>query len=90
MPEKLDHSIEVMKVEDHLYCLMPSCLVGVGLLPKGELSAGAIADYYDSEDNPGLDLKEVTNRLRAYGSKRSDVSKSMVAAGAEPLKFSLQ
>lgn len=90
LPEKLEHVIEVMKVEDHLYCLMPSCLVGVGRLPEGELNEKSITSFYDNDESEGLNLKEVTNRLREYGSKRSDVSKSMVKAGAEALKFTMQ
>ncbi len=77
-----------MKKEDHLFCLMPSCLVGSGLLPKDTtLNSETINNYLDSDDMQSLDLREVTNRLRAFGSKRKDVNEAMVSAGAAPIVF---
>ena len=84
----LKHIVRIMKKEDHLFCLMPSCLVGSGLLPKDTtLNSETINNYLDSDDMQSLDLREVTNRLRAFGSKRKDVNEAMVSAGAAPIVF---
>lgn len=67
---------------------MPSCLVGSGLLPcKDNLTCLKINNYLDSNEAKSLDLRDVTNRLRAYGSLRKDVNKAMVQAGATALNF---
>ena len=92
----LKHIVHVMKKEEHLFCLMPSCLVGSGLMPKNhDLTADEINAFYDSEEIQSLDLREVTNRLRAYGSKRKNldgnkVSEAVVRSGAAPLNFELK
>mgnify|MGYP007036985130 CR=1 FL=1 len=84
----LTHTVRVMKKDDHLFCLMPSCLVGSGLLPsKDNLTSLKINSYLDSEDALSLDLRDVTNRLRAYGSLRKDVNEALVQAGARTLDF---
>ena len=77
-----------MKKEDHLYCLMPSCLVGSLVVPKEpNLTAQTINQYADSDEIISLDLRAVTNRLRAYGSLRKDLNQAMINAGAEPIVF---
>ena len=84
----LTHTVRVMKKDEHLFCLMPSCLVGSGLLPcKDNLTSLKINNYLDSDESKSLDLRDVTNRLRAYGSLRKDVNKAMVLAGATALNF---
>lgn len=84
----LTHTVRVMKKDEHLFCLMPSCLVGSGLLPcKDNLTSLKINNYLDSDESKSLDLRDVTNRLRAYGSLRKDVNKAMVQAGATALNF---
>lgn len=84
----LTHTVRVMKKDEHLFCLMPSCLVGSGLLPcKDNLTSLKINNYLDSDEAKSLDLRDVTNRLRAYGSLRKDVNKAMVQAGATALNF---
>ena len=54
---------------------MPSCLVGAGALPQGDLNAEIINTYLDADETPSLDLREVTKRLRAIGAKRPDSQK---------------
>ena len=84
----LKHKVLVMKKEDHLYCLMPSCLVGSLVVPKEpNLTAQTINQYADSDEIISLDLRAVTNRLRAYGSLRKDLNQAMINAGAEPIVF---
>ncbi len=80
-PAPLRHKAEVMKCEERLWCLIPSCLVGAGQIPKGALSPEAVAAAYEAEETPTLDIKEITNRMRAYGSKRPD-SDQALGAGA--------
>ncbi len=81
----LNHKVEVMKAEDKLYCLIPSCLVGAGILPpEDNLTADSISAYYDKDDCPSLNLKEVTNRLREYGSVRKDLEAAMSQVSAIP------
>ncbi len=66
------HRVQVMRCEEYLYCLMPSCLVGAGLVPP-ELAAdeAALTAYVDSEDAQSLDLRECTKRMRAFNDQRS-------------------
>ena len=81
----LRHRVEVMKAEEKLYCLIPSCLVGAGMLPpEDNLTAASISAYYDMEDCPSLNLKDVTNRLREYGSVRKDLDATMSKISAIP------
>ncbi len=81
----LSHRVEVMKAEEKLYCLIPSCLVGAGLLPpEDNLTAASITAYYDKDDCPSLNLKDVTNRLREYGSVRKDLEATMSQVSAIP------
>lgn len=81
----LSHRVEVMKSEEKLYCLIPSCLVGAGLLPpEDNLTSDSISAYYDKDDCPSLNLKEVTNRLREYGSVRKDLEATMSQISAIP------
>ena len=69
---QLVHRVLVMKKTEHLDCVVPSCLVGAGLLlDKAPLTVREINDYYDSENAKSLDLREVTQRLRAFGRVRS-------------------
>lgn len=84
----LTHTVRVMKKDEHLFCLMPSCLVGSGLLPfKENLTSLKINNYLDSDEAKSLDLRDVTNRLRAYGSLRKNVNEALVQAGASTLNF---
>lgn len=61
------HKVRVMRCEEHLYCLMPSCLVGSGLIPS-ELAAdeAGLAQYLDSEEAQSLDLRECNYRIREF------------------------
>ena len=89
--EKLTLTCVVMKAEERLFCLIPSCLVGSASLPfKEDLTVEAINKYFDSEDLVSLDLREVTARLRALGTCRKDINQSMVEAGAVPLNFKVE
>ncbi len=79
------HRVLIMKKVEHLDCVMPSCLVGAGLLPdKAPLLAQDISDYYDSEDAKSLDLREVTQRLRAFGSVRASSSDNLTKVASIP------
>lgn len=87
----LSHTLKVMKVDEHLFCLMPSCLIGSGLIPDEEdLNEQIINDCFDSNELISLDLREVTNRLRAFGSLRNNVNEALVQAGAVPLNFKVE
>lgn len=60
------HQVQVMKKDEHLYCLMPSCLVGAGLIPEQlRDDAAAVIDYVQSEEAESLDLRECTKRMRS-------------------------
>lgn len=66
----LEHEFLVMKAEEHLYCLMPSCLVGSGSLAGlGTFSPADIAAWLDRDELPSLDLKEVNTRVRRVQSR---------------------
>lgn len=85
------HEVSILKAADHLYCLMPSCLVGSGHVAEGmEISPAAVNAYLDSDDCPSLNLREVTLRMRLYGVRRGDAHDAMLGAGAEQLKFRTQ
>ncbi len=87
----LEHHVLVMKAVDHLFCLMPSCLVGQGLVPKDRpLTYDAVREYLDCDDTPSLDLREVTKRLRALGAKRKDQDKPLQTLSAKPLDFKIK
>lgn len=69
----LTHSCQVLKAEEKLYCLIPSTLVGANKLADDgrELTLHNINAYLDeSESLDALNLKECTDRMRAYGSVR--------------------
>ncbi len=83
--KSLVHNVLIMKKTPHLDCLMPSCLVGAGLLPdEDDLSVDKINAYYDSDEASSLDLRVVTTRLRAYGSLRSSNDDALSKLGAIP------
>lgn len=64
---ELVHDIEIMRCEEHLYCLMPSTLVGAEpVAPQGEQSLQAILAYLDAHDTQGLNLKDCTTRMRSF------------------------
>lgn len=87
----LTHTIKVMKVDEHLFCLMPSCLIGSGLIPNEEnLNEQIINDCFDSNELLSLDLREVTSRLRSFGLLRNNVNEALVQAGAVPLNFKVE
>ncbi len=87
----LEHQVLVMKDSDHLWCLMPSCLVGQGALLKNKpLSYEAVREYLDADDTPSLDLREVTNRLRAYGAVRKDKEQALKDLSIKPLDFKIR
>lgn len=89
--EKLVHGISVMKREEKLFCLVPSVIVGSGLVPPHEpYTLDEIQDYADRDENLTLDIREATARMRLLGAVRGDVSAAMVDAGAAPLNFRLK
>ena len=61
------HRLTVMKKEEHLFCLMPSCLVGLGLVPP-EIAHDeeALRSYAERSEAESLDLRECTKRMRAF------------------------
>lgn len=82
------HEVSILKAAEHLYCLMPSCLVGSGHVAEGlEITAEAVNAYLDRDDCPSLNLREVTLRMRTYGVRRDDAHAALLGAGAAPLKF---
>lgn len=61
------HQGVVMRCEEHLYCLMPSCLVGAGLVPPAlAADEAALARYQDAEEAQSLDLRACNRSIRAY------------------------
>lgn len=87
----LEHKVLVMKAEEHLWCLMPSCLVGQGaLVPTRPLSYKLVREYLDADDTPSLDLREVTNRLHAYGALRKDKEQALKDLSISPLNFQIK
>ncbi|MGN1281650.1 MAG: hypothetical protein ACI4UM_07075 [Succinivibrio sp.] len=84
----LEHKVHIMKAEERLYCLIPSCLVGSGQLPKGDnLDIKSINDYSDSEEERTLNLKSVTNSMRECGSLRADMDRSLDAFAKSQLNY---
>ncbi|MGN0916073.1 MAG: hypothetical protein ACI4NE_06965 [Succinivibrio sp.] len=68
---RLSHTVEILKAEPHLYCLMPSCLIGSGMLPKtGDITTESICALADSDNEVTVNIKEITNIMRALGSVR--------------------
>lgn len=86
----LSHAVEVMKTAEHLYCFMPSCLVGAGEIPEQLQSAADVAAYYESQEEPRLDLRVLTARMRALGVQRPDPDAALRSAGAAPLRFGMK
>ncbi len=61
------HHIEVLRAQEHLYCLMPSCLVGAGLVPADIAGdEAALTRYAAADEAQSLDLRDCTKRMRAY------------------------
>lgn len=89
--ELLVHTVRIMKSAEHLYCLMPSCLVGQGRVPQGlALGTTQLQAYYSEQgEQDSLDLREVTKQLRAYGAQRADLQTALRNLGAQPLQFKL-
>ena len=84
----LIHKVEVMKKEDHLFCLMPSTLVGSGLIPQDlPFNLKSINNYFDKEDVPSLDLRECTKRMREFGSKRDNINAALQKVASKDLSF---
>lgn len=86
----LSHRVEVMKAAEHLYCFMPSCLVGAGAIPEHLQNAEEVTAYYEAQEEPRLDLRVLTARMRALGVQRSDPDEAMRRAGAQVLRFDLK
>ena len=85
------HEVSILKAAGHLYCLMPSCLVGSGHVAEGmEITADTVNAYLDRDDCPSLNLREVTLRMRMYGVRRDNAHDALLGAGATPLKFKNQ
>ncbi len=77
--EKLCHKVEVMKKEEKLFCLIPSCLVGAGALPsEAPYTPEAVQAYYDTDEALTVDLKSITNEMRALGSLRANFNEVML------------
>lgn len=71
---KLTHTCQVLKAEEKLYCLIPSTLVGAHKLADDgrKLNIQNINAFLDeSETLDSLNLKECTDRMRAFGSVRA-------------------
>lgn len=85
---KLAHSVQVMRCEEKLFCLIPSVIVGSGCVNfNGDYSLEAMQEYADRDENLTLDIKNATSAMRAIGSVRSDVNGAIVSSGAPNLNF---
>ncbi|MCR5085681.1 MAG: hypothetical protein K6A65_09310 [Succinivibrionaceae bacterium] len=87
---QMRHQVRVMKAEERLWCLIPSCLIGAGLVPEGAEDLEGVRAFLDQDEVPSLDLRAVTNRLRAIGSVRSNPAEALRHAGGEALKFAMK
>lgn len=82
------HDVRILKAEEKLHCLMPSCLVGAGYVPPDlEIGHESVNKYLDRDDCPSLNLREVTQRMRTFGLRRGDAHSALLNAGAAPLNF---
>lgn len=85
---KLTHSVQVMRCEEKLFCLLPSVIVGSGCVDfNGSYSLDAMQEYADRDENLTLDIKNATSAMRAIGSVRADVNAALVSSGAPNLNF---
>lgn len=84
----LEHKVNIMKAEEHLYCLIPSCLIGSGRIPgEKNLDVKRINDFDSSEEEVTLDFKRVTNNLRECGSQRADMTASLDRVAKDSLNY---
>ncbi len=84
----LSHDVQIMRSDEKLSCLVPSCIVGLGAVPpEGPYSIGAISAYAQDDENLTLNIKEVTSRMRALGSVRPSLEAALGAAGIAPIPF---
>lgn len=91
LDETLAHTVEVMKCEEKLYCVMPSTLVGAGLLPEnGPYNYSTIENFVEGDETPSLDLRLCTTRMRALGVMRADAHQALLKTGADVLKFNME
>lgn len=84
----LSHFAKLMRSDEKLACLIPSCIVGSGAVPpEGPYDPGYISAYAQDDANLTLDIKSATNRMRALGSVRPSLEAALGAAGIAPILF---
>lgn len=87
----LSHSVQMMRSDEKLSCLVPSCIVGSGAVPpSGPYDPGYISAFAQDDSNLTLNIKEITNRMRALGSVRPPLEAALGAAGIAPIPFKEQ
>lgn len=84
----LSHAVQLMRSDEKLSCLIPSCIVGSGAVPpSGPYDLGYVSAYAQDDANLTLDIKAITNRMRALGSVRPPLEAALGAAGIAPIPF---
>lgn len=84
----LCHAVQLMRSDEKLSCLIPSCIVGSGAVPPhGPYDLGYISAFAQDDANLTLDIKAITSRMRALGSVRPPLEAALGAAGIAPIPF---
>lgn len=80
--------VTVLKKSDHLDCLMPSLIAGVGPVDSDSyINLDALNDYLESDFELTLDCKEITKKIREFNSQKANINDAMIKAGAKELNF---
>ncbi|MGN0908279.1 MAG: hypothetical protein ACI4NA_01545 [Succinivibrio sp.] len=89
--DRLSHAAQLMRSDEKLACLMPSCIVGSGAVPpSGPYTLEAISAFAQDDSNLELNIKEITNRMRRLGSVRQSLEAALGEAGVAPIPFKEQ
>lgn len=84
----LSFLVTVLKKSEHLDCLMPSLIAGVGPFDsKNYTTFDALNDYLESDCELTLDCKEITKKIREFNSQIENINEAMIKAGAKELNF---
>lgn len=87
----LIHDVNVMRKDEKLFCLIPSCLVGAGLYEQNlGYDPEIINTYLESDEAISLNLKEVTRRMRVFNIVKADANKELTSLGAQTFKFTMK
>lgn len=80
--------VTVLKKAEHLDCLLPSLIAGVGPVNSDSYTSyDALNDYLESDVELTLDCKEITKRIREFNIQKENINDAMIKAGAKELNF---